>query len=653
MRLRTRITLALIGASVLTAAVLLVGLVHTIDDVIRRADDRELRGHYDAVISRLAQESQQAAAMSAVVASMPLAQAALAKGDREALFKLFEPGFAFLQSQYGVDQFQFHVPPATSFARLHQPKKFGDDLSGFRKTVVEANRRSQPIVGLESGVAGLGVRGVVPVAFEGKHAGTVEFGLSFGKPFFAEIKAERGVDVTLHPRKPDGTIGQPVGTGLNNSFFSPGELQQAATGTIVTRQGSGATGKPLAMMIGPVKDFSGQPVGAIEIAMDNSDYAAASTSAYLLAAVVSVIALVVAAIAGFFIAHGVSGPILALSKVMRALAGGDLTVALPTRKRNDEVGEMAEAVGVFRESMIETERLRGEQAAQAQRQAAQRRHEMHALAEEFEAAVGRIVETVSSAAGELEAAAAGLASTADRSLGIATTVAAASEQASANVHSVATATEQMTASVQEIGRQVHESARIAHEAVSQAETTNAHVGELSRAAAQIENVVELINSIASQTNLLALNATIEAARAGEAGRGFAVVAAEVKALAEQTAKATGEIAQYVGSIQAATGESVGSIATIGQTIDRLSEISATIASAVEQQGVATQEISRNVHQAALGTEQVTANVDEVQRGATDTEHASSKVLASAHSLSEDSNRLKTEVAKFLRQVRAA
>ena len=211
----------------------------------------------------------------------------------------------------------------------------------------------------------------------------------------------------------------------------------------------------------------------------------------------------------------------------------------------------------------------------------------------------------------------------------------------------------MASSITEIGRQVQESARIATEAVDQARTTNDRVGELSKAAARIGAVVELINTIAEQTNLLALNATIEAARAGDAGRGFAVVASEVKALAEQTSKATGEIGQQITGIQAATQESVGAIQAISTTIEKLSEISSTIASAVEEQGAATQEISRNVQQAARGTQQVSSNITDVQRGAGETGSASSQVLSSAQSLSSDSNRLKHEVSKFLNSVRAA
>jgi methyl-accepting chemotaxis protein len=218
---------------------------------------------------------------------------------------------------------------------------------------------------------------------------------------------------------------------------------------------------------------------------------------------------------------------------------------------------------------------------------------------------------------------------------------------------VASATEELTSSVNEISRQVQESARIASEAVEQAQKTNDRVGELSKAASRIGDVVELINTIAGQTNLLALNATIEAARAGDAGRGFAVVASEVKALAEQTARATGEISQQIKGIQDATDESVVAIKEIGGTIGRMSEIASTIASAVEEQGAATQEIARNVQQAAQGTQQVSSNITDVQRGASETGTASSHVFSAAQSLSGESNRLKLEVGKFLSSVRVA
>jgi aerotaxis receptor len=296
---------------------------------------------------------------------------------------------------------------------------------------------------------------------------------------------------------------------------------------------------------------------------------------------------------------------------------------------------------------------REELKATEKRAAVQRKADMHKLADAFEGAVGEIVETVSSAATELEASASTLTATAERSQELAVSVAAASEEASTNVESVAAASEELSSSVNEISRQVQESSRVASEAVGQAHKTNDRVGELSKAAARIGDVVELINTIAGQTNLLALNATIEAARAGEAGRGFAVVASEVKALAEQTAKATGEIGQQIAGIQAATQDSVGAIKEIGDTIGRMSEISSTIAAAVEEQGAATQEISRNIQHASQGTAQVSANITDVQRGASETGSASSQVLSAAQSLSVESNRLKLEVGKFLDSVRAA
>ena len=283
----------------------------------------------------------------------------------------------------------------------------------------------------------------------------------------------------------------------------------------------------------------------------------------------------------------------------------------------------------------------------------ERRATLEKLACDFEAAVGQIVQTVSSASTDLESSASKLTSTAERSQELATAVASASEEASTNVQSVASATEELSSSVNEISRQVQDSARIANEAVDQARKTNDRVGELSRAAARIGDVVELINNIAGQTNLLALNATIEAARAGEAARGFAVAASEVKALAEQTAKATGEIGQQISGIQSATQESVGAIREISSTIEKLSEISSTIASAVEEQGAATQEISRNVQQASQGTQLVSSNITDVQRGASETGSASSQVLSAARTLSGDSNRLRLEVEKFLKTVRAA
>jgi methyl-accepting chemotaxis protein len=381
-----------------------------------------------------------------------------------------------------------------------------------------------------------------------------------------------------------------------------------------------------------------------------SEYQAASQ----LMIVVSAVGVAFGLVIGYLIGqYGIAAPIRAVVNLLQLLAKGDFDIEVKGTDRKDEVGDVARTALVFKENGLAKLRIEAEQKEAEQNAIGVRKADMIKLANDFETAVGEIIETVSSASTELEASARTLTSTAERSLQLTTMVAAASEEASTNVQSVASATEEMTSSVNEISRQVQTSAGIANEAVAQARKTNDRVGELAKAASRIGDVVELINTIAGQTNLLALNATIEAARAGEAGRGFAVVASEVKALAEQTARATGEISQQITGIQNATQESVGAIKEIGDTIGRMSEIASTIASAVEEQGAATQEISRNVQQAAQGTTQVSANITDVQRGAGETGSASSQVLSAAQSLSRDSNRLKTEVGKFLNTVRAA
>jgi len=375
-----------------------------------------------------------------------------------------------------------------------------------------------------------------------------------------------------------------------------------------------------------------------------------SRSILIGAAIIGVILLAIILLA----TRSVTRPLKGLTGGMKKLAAGDFAVVLPGLGRGDEIGEMAQAVEDFKTKAAERAHQEADEKAEGDRRAAAgRKAEMRRLADEFEATVGQIVATVSSASTQLEAAAGKLTSTAATTQQLSTAVAAASGEASVNVQAVASSTEELVASVGEIGRQVQTSSRMSSEAVQQASKTDDRITMLSNAASRIGDVTKLITTIAEQTNLLALNATIEAARAGEAGKGFAVVAQEVKQLASQTAKATSEISTQIAEMQAATQDSVAAIKEIGGTIGRISEIATTIASAIEEQGAATQEITRNVQQASVGTNEVAARITDVNRGAAETGAASSQVLSSAQALAQESKRLRQEMSKFLATIRAA
>ena len=367
-------------------------------------------------------------------------------------------------------------------------------------------------------------------------------------------------------------------------------------------------------------------------------------------------ALVLGLLAGMLIARGTAAgivpPLVAMTRAMAGLSAGDTSVEIPAAGRQDEVGEMAEAMVVFRANLIRQLELEAAQRAadEAQRLRAAR---IEALTGEFDAAASQMVQLVASAANQLSATAGQMSATAAQTSHQATTVAAASEEASVNVQTVAAAAEELSSSIHEIGRQVAHSREISHNAVDQATQAGGAVDELAATVTRIGEVVTLINDIASQTNLLALNATIEAARAGEAGKGFAVVAGEVKTLANQTARATGEIGQQIAAIQDQTHRVVETIGTIVAVIEEIGHIAADVADAVDAQSAATSEIARNVEQAALGTSEVSGNVVQVQAAADQTGTSSREVLDASKILAEQSSRLRGTIVGFLDNVRTA
>ena len=369
------------------------------------------------------------------------------------------------------------------------------------------------------------------------------------------------------------------------------------------------------------------------------------------------IALIVVIVTGiavvWMIVSNVSGPIVNLAKVMRSLADQKMDTEVPGVERKDEIGKMASAVLVFKENMIAAVSMRQEKEEQEKLSAQKRHQEMMELADRFEAAVGQVVERVASEAQELQTNVGTLTAASEETNAQCAAVAAAAEQASSNVETVAAAIEELSASSQEIGQQVSHSTQVANRAVSEAQQTNTRMSGLQSDAERIGTIIGLIDEIASQTNLLALNATIEAARAGEAGKGFAVVASEVKGLAEQTAKATAEIAAQIKSMQSSSTDANNAINAIGQTIGEMSDISSSIVDAVQEQGQTTSEVAINVQQASVGTREVTANIEGVSHAAQESASASAQVLASAQQLASQAETLRSEMNNFLQTVRAA
>ncbi len=628
LRLWAKIMVVMGAAIASIGAVLTFTNLSSMNTLVQKAEHSALDAHLKAINNAIAAENRLAEAMSSLVANIPLVQNRFGTDDRKGLAELFEPGFKLMAKGYGVEQFQFHTPPATSFLRVHRPEKFGDDLSSFRHTVVTTNKNQKPTRGLEGGVAGLGARGMVPVFHAGKHVGSIEFGMSFGQAFFDNFKQQNGVDAGLHILDRDSftTLAATFGKA---PLLSTEQLKKAMDGEPQLDHRE-IDGKLNAVYAAPVNDFSGKAIGVIEIAMDSSSYQATLSSARTNAILIGILSIIVGLVLAMLIARHLVNRIATVVEGVNRVAQGDLSADIPL-DGGDEIADLARATREMRQKL-------------------------HDLAAE----VGANAAKVHAAAQEIAGAVEGQAATSTEMSSSVAEITSTMEELSASSTQIA----DHSKSVVDIANQTLDGSRKGSEAMQMVlgrmtdiRTDNQHslqeIVDLGAKSKQISKVMEIINAVADQTKLIAFNAALEASSAGEAGKRFSVVAGEIRRLADSVTDSTSEIETKISEIQdsisrlvitsekGASGIAAGTAASTN-TADRLGEI----VNAATHTTSAAQQISLSTQQQKTASNQVVVALREIVTASSHTAQSITRISQVSKEMSALSARLEELVGQF-------